>query len=54
MRRAFTLVNAAIRGGRLDEAEARLRETEGLVTDLKRPMLIARASFGLTWASNQG
>jgi len=54
VRRAFTAANEAIRGGRLDEAEARLKEAQGLVNDLKRPMLITRASFGLTGASNPG
>jgi hypothetical protein len=54
VRKAFTSVNAAIRDGRLDEADSRLRETQGLVDGLKRPMLIARASIGLTWASNPG
>jgi hypothetical protein len=54
VRKAFTDVNAAIRGGRLREAEGRLREAEGLVNELKRPMLIARASIRFTRASNRG
>jgi hypothetical protein len=54
VRRAFTAANAAIRNERLGEAETRLREAQGLVNDLKRPMLITRASFRVTWASNLG
>ncbi len=44
VRTAFTGVNAALRGRRLDDAAARLRVAQGLVNDLKRPMLITRAS----------
>jgi len=54
VRRAFTAVNVAIRGGRLDDAEARLQEAVGLVNDLKRPMLVTHASFRVTWASKPG
>ncbi len=54
VRQAFTEVNAAIRARRLDEAETRLRNVEGLVNELKRPMLVARASFRLAPASNPG
>jgi hypothetical protein len=54
VRRAFTAVNAAVRAQHLDEAEARLRLAEGLVNDLKRPALVARASFRLAPASNLG
>jgi len=54
VRRAFTAVNAAIRTQRLEEAEARLRMAQGLVNELKRPVLVARASFGLAPASNLG
>jgi hypothetical protein len=51
---AFAAVNAAVRAQHLDEAEAKLRLAEGLVSDLKRPSLIARASFRLASASNLG
>jgi hypothetical protein len=54
VRRAFTAVNAAVRAQHLDEAEARLRLAQGLVNDLKRPALIARASFRPAPASNLG
>jgi hypothetical protein len=54
VRRAFTEVNAAIRAQHLDEAESLLRVAQGLVNELKRPMLIARASFRLAPASNLG
>jgi hypothetical protein len=52
IREAFTAANAALRARRLDEAEARLNDAIGLVSDLKRPMLIARASFISFPASN--
>jgi hypothetical protein len=52
IRRAFTEVNSAIRARRLDDAEVRLRAAQGLVNELKRPMLVARASFLAPPASN--
>jgi hypothetical protein len=43
IRRAFTAVNGALRARQFDEAESRLRIAQGLVNDLKRPMMITRA-----------
>lgn len=54
VRRAFTAVNVALRGQRLDDAAARLRAAAGLVNELKRPPLVASGSFGLASASNPG
>lgn len=45
IRQAFTRVNVALRAGRLDDAEAGLRVAQGMVNDLKRPMLITRATM---------
>jgi hypothetical protein len=54
IRRAFSDVNRSLRGRRLDEAESRLSVAQGMVNELKRPMLITRASFWLLPASNLG
>jgi hypothetical protein len=51
IRQAFTRVNAALRARRLDEAEAGLRAAQGMVNDLKRPMMITDATLGLWRAS---
>jgi hypothetical protein len=42
IRQAFTQVNGALRSKQLDEAERRLRVAQGMVNELKRPMLITR------------
>jgi hypothetical protein len=42
IRQAFTQVNGALRTKQIDEAERRLRLAQGMVNDLKRPMLITR------------
>jgi hypothetical protein len=54
IREAFTNVNTALRAKQLGEAEERLRLAQGLVNNLKRPMLITRASFIAVPASNSG
>jgi hypothetical protein len=54
VRQAFTAANAAIRSGQWETAETRLREAEGLVNQLKRPVIVVRASFGGFRASDRG
>lgn len=54
IRREFTAVNTAIRERRLDDAEARLRVAQGMVDELKRPPLVALASFPVLLASKSG
>jgi hypothetical protein len=45
IRQAFTRVNASLRAKRLDDAESELRQAQGMVSELKRPMLITRATL---------
>jgi hypothetical protein len=42
VRRAFTAVNTAMHARQFDEAESRIRTAQGLVNDMKRPMMITR------------